>query len=362
VEDSDSSNIAAWDFFGSSRTARVQLGNGLTCTWMNIAGTNSAVQAGVPNPVWGTQSSDRLGYDGAGRMISKRYTTSAFGNPVLVGFTTAFDRASNKFYERALHAENRSHLYEPFDATTNLAEGGYDSLDRLRQYKRGTLASTGGDGGNGGGSIATAITLPNTDLTRTYDLDGLGNWRNTTFTPEGGSLTAEVRQHNGLNQITRYKQGASAPVLLSYDGTPGKSNGNLAGDGTYIYTYDALNRMVEIDSASGDEPELFDYFYDALNRRIRKHILGDSGSTTDYVYSGWRCIEDRNPVAEGGDAPVVQYLWGIYLDEIIQLMPVIAINGFTANSPLYPLQDLLFLSSVVGVFWLVFCLEFLFVW
>ena len=30
---------------------------------MNIAGTRSAVQAGVANPGWGDQSSDRLGYD-----------------------------------------------------------------------------------------------------------------------------------------------------------------------------------------------------------------------------------------------------------------------------------------------------------
>ena len=67
----------------------------------------------------------------------------------VVGFTTAFDRASNKFYERALHAENRSHLYEPFDS--KVPQGGYDSLDRLLQYQRGTLDSTGGSGGNGGG-------------------------------------------------------------------------------------------------------------------------------------------------------------------------------------------------------------------
>ena len=44
-------------------------------------------------------------------MISKRYVTS--GGDLVVGFTTAYDRASNKVYERALHAESRSSLYEP---------------------------------------------------------------------------------------------------------------------------------------------------------------------------------------------------------------------------------------------------------
>ena len=128
------------------------------------------------NPAWGDDSSDRLGYDGAGRAITKRYlaggingTTNAYNTPTsVVGFTTAFDRASNKFYERTLHAENRSSLYEPFDSN-GLPTGGYDSLDRLLQISAGTLSSTGGSGGNGGGSISSAITLPNTDTQRTYE-------------------------------------------------------------------------------------------------------------------------------------------------------------------------------------------------
>jgi hypothetical protein len=242
-ETTGGANIALWDFAGPARVARVALGNGLTCSWMNNALTNSAMQGGtpgVPNPAWGSLSTDRLGYDGAGRMTSKRYTTSASGNPVLVGFTTGYDRASNKYYERALHAENRSHLYEPFDPSTNLPEGGYDSLDRLLQYQRGTLSSTGGDGGNGGGSIASggAITLPGTDTQRSYVLDGLGNWRNTLFTPQtSGTPTqqTEVRQHNGLNEITRRQNGATQ-TNLSYDGVIGASNGNMANDGTYSYT------------------------------------------------------------------------------------------------------------------------------
>jgi hypothetical protein len=154
-EDDGDTSIAAWNFFGPSRVADLTLGNGLICTWMNNARTNSAVQAptianpsGVPNPAWDNSANDRLGYDGAGRPITKRYITSyTAGEPVpLVGFTTSYDRAGNKFYERALHAENRSSLYEPFDSN-QIPQGGYDSIDRLLQYQRGTLAATGGDGG-----------------------------------------------------------------------------------------------------------------------------------------------------------------------------------------------------------------------
>jgi hypothetical protein len=118
---------------------------------------------------------------------------------------------------------------------------------RLRQYQRGMLSSSGGSGGAGGGSITAAITLPNTDTQRTYLLDGLGNWRQTAFTPVAGSAETEVRQHNGLNQITRRQNPSAIPPLVNptYD-----ANGNLTNDGTRSYTWDALNRLVSAGSSA----------------------------------------------------------------------------------------------------------------
>jgi len=46
--------------------------------WSN-AQTNSAVQSDVANPAWGGVSSDRLGYDGAGRVITKQHVNSMAG-------------------------------------------------------------------------------------------------------------------------------------------------------------------------------------------------------------------------------------------------------------------------------------------
>ena len=132
-----------------------------------------------------------------------------------------------------LHAEERANLYEQFDSN-GLPKGGYDSLDRLLQYQRGTLAATGGSGGSGGGSIATPIAPSGTDSSRTYLLDGLGNWRQTVFTPAGGSSTTEVRQHNGLNQITSYKDGTSAKVPVTYDGSIARATETSRNDGTRL--------------------------------------------------------------------------------------------------------------------------------
>src|ERR1700722_3076173 len=59
-ETSGGASIAAWQFYGA-RTATVALGNGINCSFMNDAQTNSAVQSGVPLPAWGDKTTDRLG-------------------------------------------------------------------------------------------------------------------------------------------------------------------------------------------------------------------------------------------------------------------------------------------------------------
>jgi hypothetical protein len=87
---------------------------------------------------------------GAMRGITKRYFSSELNGSggyrgttaVVVGFTTVFDRASNKAYERELHAESRSHLYLPIDTEGDVSTG-YDSANRLRQHQRGEPASAG---------------------------------------------------------------------------------------------------------------------------------------------------------------------------------------------------------------------------
>ena len=324
VGETGGSAIANWEFFGPGRVAEVKLaaaGNGLTRqTNLNNARTRSAIQSGQTTPGWGDQSSDRLGYDAAGRMTTKRYlaggissSTNAYYTPsAVMGQTTQYDKSSNKLFERELHADERSHLYEPFDNNGNPL-GGYDSVDRLRQYQRGTLAS------GGGRRFQRRSRCPAPTRSRSYELDGLGNWRRTEFDPVGGTDTTEVRQHNGLNQITSIKDGADAKIPFSYDGATGASNGNLANDGVRSYQWDALNRLKVVTRVS-DSQTIAEYTYDALGRRIRKVVSngGLSGDipdgTTDYLYHSGvaQCIEER----DGDDDPTKQYVWGIYIDEI----------------------------------------------
>ena len=355
-ETSGGADIASWKFFGPNRVAELTLGNGLIQTFMNNARTHSAVQSTLSNPSWGNQSSDRLGYDGPGRPITKRYLTGGINGSTfaynttsaVLGFTSEHDKASIKLYERALHAENHSHLYQPYDSD-NEPTGGYDSLNRLRQYQRGTLSSTGGPGNLGGGSISSAITLTNTNKSAQYELDGLGNWRRFIADPVGGGAVTQIRQHNGLNEITRTTV-SSTNTDFVYDGTSGASNGNLANDGTLKYEWDALNRLVKVYKTPSSPVLVGTYTYDAMNRRIRMVVSngGLSGTvpngTTDCVYEGWRCVEER----DGSNNPTKQYIWGIYFDELIQQKNITALNNFSTNAVLYPLQDLLYRTMALA--------------
>ncbi len=62
----------------------------------------------------------------------------------------------------------------------------------------------------------------------------------------GGSAITEQRNHNKLNEIIQRTVTGGSQITFQYDGATGASNGNLANDGTLIYQYDALNRLIQV--------------------------------------------------------------------------------------------------------------------
>jgi RHS repeat-associated protein len=157
-------------------------------------------------------------------------------------------------------------------------------------------------------------------------------------TPPGQVEIEEIRDHNGLNQITRIKEGATK-TDLSYD-----PNGNLLDDGPAIQMGRIFNRLVEVKRASdsaviGDvhvrRPRPPDSQGDLERRPLRLITNG----TTDFLYTGWQCVEER----DSSDDPQKQYVWGTYIDELIQQR--IDISGTPADQ--YPLQDLLYRTTAL---------------
>jgi RHS repeat-associated protein len=157
--------------------------------------------------------------------------------------------------------------------------GGYDNLNQLTNFKRGTLNGSNND-----------IASPT--RTQNWTLDALGNW--DPFTTNG---TAQDRDHNKQNQVTQV-----GTANLTFDAT-----GNTTTDETgKTLTYDAWNRLISINTS----PSLT-YAYDALGRRT---VEDRGGTMTDFYYSAaWQVLEDR----VSGQAKS-QYLWSpVYIDGLI---------------------------------------------
>jgi RHS repeat-associated protein len=183
----------------------------------------------------------------------------------------------------------------------------------------------------------------------------LGNWKTTTHTPEGGSSATEVRQHNALNQITKF---GTIPVGYEHGNNTGahasRGNGNILNDGTRVYQYDALNRLIQVSKTPATPVVIAAYLYDALGRRVRKVIsngglAGDiPNGTTDYIYDAAQCVEERNN-SEGFDDTVIrQFVWGRYIDEATQLKTYVTTGGGSlAAGAYYPSQDLLYRTTAL---------------
>jgi len=127
-------------------------------------------------------------------------------------------------------------------------------------------------------------------------------------------------------------------------------NGNIVNDGTRRFVYDAFNRVKEVYKEDSQNPGEFtvkiaEYTYDALGRRIRKKITGGglptglSDTTVDYLYDGVQCIEER----DGSNNVKRQYVWGQYVDELIQQREI---DG-ESETDYYLLSDLLYRAAAL---------------
>jgi RHS repeat-associated protein len=96
-------------------------------------------------------------------------------------------------------------------------------------------------------------------------------------------------------------------------------NGNLIGDETYTFAYDFANHLVKVVRQS-DSKTIGQYTYDALGRRVKK-VVDDVNDTLDgtrlFYYDGLRVIEQGELDGSNNYAATHQYVWGLYLDELL---------------------------------------------
>ncbi len=105
-------------------------------------------------------------------------------------------------------------------------------------------------------------------------------------------------------------------------------DGNLTSDGRWLYTWDAENRLIamqtrpELSSLFGGELQRLEFAYDSGGRRIRKQVSATNGTTSAltmdrrFIYDGWNLVAELDGLA--GNALIQSYTWGLDLSGSLQ--------------------------------------------
>ncbi len=180
----------------------------------------------------------------------------------------------------------------------------YDSAYRLTSTGSGTQSANARAFERGTFTDGTRTSMSSIGFYQDWNIEAVHNWEGF-WDNSGTKITSTYSDFNEI--ITRNS------VTSVHD-----NNGNLTDDGTLLLEYDALNRLSEV-SRKSDGLQIAEYAYDGDNRRQRKVVTNggkDSipalNGTTQYVYHGWRLLEER----DGTGAIQKQYVYGNRLDEI----------------------------------------------
>ncbi len=246
------------------------------------------------------------GLDRFGRVVDQNWQGPAGSTD---HFQYGYDYDGNRLYEANLVTEglqtplsfdelyHASGVVDTYNAFGQLQSAGYDVLNQMTAFYRGTLSTD-----------RTSISnTSNTKHNQSWTLDALGNW--TQFVSDTSTQSRTTNQQNELTAING--------VGLGYD-----NNGNTTTDdqGNH-YVYDAWNRLV---SASNSGMMLLaSYGYDALGRRIQEvetNSFGDAVTRDLYFSDQWQVLEEHETSA-GHYTNLVraQYVWSpVYVDALVE--------------------------------------------
>jgi RHS repeat-associated protein len=140
-------------------------------------------------------------------------------------------------------------------------------------------------------SLALSSYAPNGDVLAASD-SANGNW---TYTYDPFNRVVGANQNNGQSVYNyvydiagnRWQQNGQYSMIATFTGNNTTNNnridgrsydaaGNLLNDGIHNYTFDAENRLTQVDSGATAT-----YIYDAGGRRVRKTV---GGVSVDYLY------------------------------------------------------------------------------
>jgi RHS repeat-associated protein len=212
------------------------------------------------------------GLDRFGRVVEQNwYNTSTTTSTD--DFQYGYDQNSNVLWKNNILDSVFSELYH-----ASGSGNGYDNLNQLSAFARGTLSASGGSG-------TPLDTVSSPSETESWSPDALGNFSSMTL-----NGTQTNRTNNQQNETT-----AVSSNNLTFD-----TNGNTTTDDLgHTFVYDAWNRAVAVKSSG---TTIASYAYDGLGRRIQQT---ETGMTTDiYFDANW-----RNVAEQVSGAAQARYVW-----------------------------------------------------
>ncbi len=271
----------------------------------------------------GAHQAKPLEYDGLGRTRRMSTVESASPHNVLAGFQYGFDRVGNLTYEQRLH--------EPIGTDYRTRAMTSDHRRRLTQWTEGPLPAN---------PVLTSPDDPASEFETPTDaegwtLDDAGNWTSHSSGVVPSVVTREFSSANPLNQYTDVDDsgGEEAPKSFDYDWL-GQMREDSEGNRTY--SWDLFGRLTEVHNATTGSL-IARYRYDAFNRRVEKYAPSSGMSidaTTQYFYDGWRAIEERGVVIEGGewrDVVRARYGFGLGMDDVLWMDRDVPRTGGSAD-------------------------------
>ncbi len=242
------------------------------------------------------------GFDRFGRVVDQKWYDYG-ASAVRDQYTYGYDRASNRLYRENTTASGKDEYYT------------YDGINRLLNFDRGDL--------NAQKTAISGTPVREED----FSLDPTGNWADYVQKILGTTDLDQDRTHNKVNEITAI----TATVGDDWTDPVHDRNGNMttlpkpssptAGLGCQ---YDPWNRLVEV---TDGQTVVGKYEYDALNRRVKKHLDSQSPESPNgidtyvhYFYNRrWQVLETRDTDTETAGAETLlakyQHVWSArYID------------------------------------------------
>jgi len=145
---------------------------------------------------------------------------------------------------------------------------------------------------------------------RAYKFDAIGNRKETV----SGTTTLTGTDDYAANSVNEYTEVEGSTTGLAYD-----DNGNLTGDGTLEYFWDAENRLVRVTDGTNTFAE---YTYDYQGRRIAKASTASAPQGVGnriYFYQGWNLIAEYTADSDWNNEVLdFNYTWGLDLSQSLQ--------------------------------------------